>query len=751
MGDYRTAVASKLFKSREQFDEITRLWRTAKSYREIAGTAQSIGEVFRRVLPAPDPEPFQKIAKGFRDIAGIESELQELSRDVESLHKLRTLLDETRDARETFRRYGYVRESWFVRDQHVLLQNTHAQRDQATAHAEELQQRIVRNDEENSLLRERLAILRESDSYKLVASLEAKEQELQRCGSRIADSRGKLQNENSRLNTSQEDCEQKRRSAVQALADARGGLERTCDRLSDGPTEIVDGLRLLLSRLPLAVEEALNTDALSSVSGLVRKRLVDATSQMDERIGEKDRQRQQLEQELGQANEQLGRLERFDDLVPQLSGLDEILLGLQREGIGYKLLFQHLEWQPEVTAELQSAVEAALGQARLGTIVVSPEQTEVARKIVLNAGEGLRVLDSAAVDFLTVKSHGEPRLLDLLAIREPRVRAHLEATVGEVVLLREMPSDGTNAEWFAAGGMGGERGARWKLDITEPQWIGELHRQQIRQREQQRLQQLVSALQMQLAALENETVELQSALQVLRDSRDALDQLELPWSISQPLRDWRHSSESAEELSRRVGERTAELDGELHQQEDLSKLIAGLQSQIQGTDAATIKLQVDQLELQKTELETRLIDDRADLQATQSTITGLKEQIVTCEAESAEAQRRLDEARANLLALLPSEQLGALDHYVFETKRGSQLKEEKLADNITTARDREVELKTKLSGADGVLSDKLAIRYGFRLEDDEALLLIRDRGNQELDAILEGAAGPGAADEGVAQ
>lgn len=738
LGDYRTAIAVRLFRDREQFDEVTRLWRTAKSYREIASTARNIGEVLRQVLPAPDPEPFQKIAKGFRDIAGIESELLELSRDVEALHNLRTLLEETRDARETFRRYVYVRESWRVDKYQVLLKETRTQRDQATAHVEKLQRQIARDEEQSSLIRERLAMLRESDGYKLAASLEAKEQELGRCDRRVTDLRDKLRDEKIRFESAQAACEQKRQSANRELAHALAGLEGIVGRLSEGPPEIVNELRLLLSMVPSAVDDPLNIDAISNATASVRQRLDVAASQADERITRARRQWQELEQQLRDANQQLRRIEQFDDLVPELPGLDEVLLRLRQEGIEHTLLFQHLEWEPSTTSELQSAVEAALGQARLGTIIVRPEQTEAAQKVALSAGQGLRILDAAAVDSLQpIDGDGESRLLDFVKISESRVRSHLEATVGATVLHREMPPDGADADWFAADGTGGARGARWRLDLLEPRWIGERNRQQIRQREQRHLQESANALQGQMKELEGETAQLQSVLQGLRDSRSALEELALPWSISQPLNDWRHASDSTTELSRLIAERTAEMDGERRQQGELSRLISELRSQIAGTDAAGVKKQVEQLEHEKKGLDTSLINNGADVQATQEKLANLDEQIAKCESDSAEAHRRLEEARASLLAVLSYEQTGELDHYVFDTKRGSQLKAENLAGNIDNARDKEVELRTKLSGADGVLSDKLAIRYGFRLEDDESLFVIRDRENQELDAILE--------------
>jgi len=738
LGDYRTTVASKLFSSRERFDEVTRLWRTAKSYREVASTARNIGEVFRQVLPAPDPEPFQKIAKGFRDIAGIESELQELSRDVESLHKLGELLEEAREARETFRRYVFVRECRRTRDHEAQLQDMLSRRDSAIAHIDELQQGIGRNEERSSLIKERLAILRESDGYKLLAGLEAKEQERLRSDSRLAELRGKLKNDRSRHEALQGEQEQKHLVAGLALAHTRAEVELICANLGDEPPGLAHDALTLLSKLPARVEEAFDADAIRSGAELLRTNLGEAVSQTNQRVSAMERRQEQLEQELHEFSRQLHRIEQFDDLVPPLPKLDEVLLCLREKGIHYSLLFQHLDWRDTATPEHQSAIEAAVGLSRLGTIVVSPEQTDAARRIVLELGEGLHILDSTEVDPSSPPEGIEGlRLLDFLAISEPRVRSHFGSTLAAVVLRREMPADGIDAEWFAADGTGGERGARWRLGLEEPRWIGERQRKRIRQREQERLQQSVKTLHEQLKALKNEADLLQSILKRVQSCCGLLNALALPWSIGQPFGEWQHAAQSASELSRRIDELTKELEDEIAHRDALSQLIEEMQSQVRGTDAETTKQQVDQLEAQKKSLEAELVDDLADCQSTQKELGGLGEKIASCQAEAIEVQRLLGMARTSLASILAPELAGALEHYVFETKRGSQLKAEKFEDNIANAREREIELRTKLGGADGVLNDKLAIRYGFRLDDDEGLMAIRDRGNLELDSILE--------------
>ena len=196
-------------------------------------------------------------------------------------------------------------------------------------------------------------------------------------------------------------------------------------------------------------------------------------------------------------------------------------------------------------------------------------------------------------------------------------------------------------------------------------------------------------------------------------------------------------SNTSAELRRMVEERTTDLDAEGRRRDELTELIAGLKVQLDGTDAAAIKKQIDLLGDEKTELDGKLVDSRVHLDTTQKEIETLDDQMSKGDSDVVDAQHRLELARAALRAVLAPELAEELDQYVFGTKRGSHLKEEHLEDNITHAREREIELRTKLVGSDGVLNDKLAIRYAFRLEDDDTLLIVRDRANLELDSILE--------------
>src|SRR5262249_6127746 len=152
----------------------------------------------------------------------------------------------------------YVSDSWSVHEHLESLQEARQLRDTAESKIADLGLRITRNDALNSVVREQLAILRESDSYKLLASLEAKEEEGQRCDSRIDELRNKLDIDEDRIQSLQKDCDQKRQAAMRELTDARNELDRICDRMPVTIPEITAEVRSLLSQLPSQPEEPLD-------------------------------------------------------------------------------------------------------------------------------------------------------------------------------------------------------------------------------------------------------------------------------------------------------------------------------------------------------------------------------------------------------------------------------------------------------------------------------------------------------------
>ena len=81
----------------------------------------------------------------------------------------------------------------------------------------------------------------------------------------------------------------------------------------------------------------------------------------------------------------------------------------------------------------------------------------------MSAGQSVRILDAIAINVAaSIENQNEPRLLDFLEINDPRVLAHLQATIAGIVLKAKIPPEGVDAEWFA------EDGDQWRTRCTLP-------------------------------------------------------------------------------------------------------------------------------------------------------------------------------------------------------------------------------------------------------------------------------------------
>ncbi len=201
-------------------------------------------------------------------------------------------------------------------------------------------------------------------------------------------------------------------------------------------------------------------------------------------------------------------------------------------GIRPRLLYQEIEFVPGTSAEIQSAVEAALGIQRLATLVTSPDEASVACGVVMSVGQGIRLLDAAAVRRSGISQPTEgTSLLTFLHTDNERVKTYLQATLGTLALLAQPAPDGADQHWFVMDGAGGERGARWQLELDAPRWIGEETRRRIREEETERLRTAIEQLDGEAKNVDDELARCHRVREALRELPGQLDALDLPGSI----------------------------------------------------------------------------------------------------------------------------------------------------------------------------------------------------------------------------
>jgi hypothetical protein len=90
-------------------------------------------------------------------------------------------------------------------------------------------------------------------------------------------------------------------------------------------------------------------------------------------------------------------LESTGDVRPDIPGLSETLTLLDEENIDAHLLYELLEWRSEVSEEIRSYVEEAVGEEVLSTICVNHTEYAETLAIVTRTAPGIRVGDLSTV------------------------------------------------------------------------------------------------------------------------------------------------------------------------------------------------------------------------------------------------------------------------------------------------------------------------------------------------------------------
>jgi hypothetical protein len=735
IGRYRTAVADQIFGGRDTFDRITRLWRLAKSYRELARAARQTSDLLRWVLPAPDPAPFALLRKGLRDIREIEAHLRELQEEVMRLRELEDLLGEARDAEETLRRYHYVR-AFRRREQAALaLGEMRARKEKREHERRELDAERAELDERLRSHEAVLGELRSSEAFGLARSIRHNEESL-------AEEERRERAEEEQLRSLERRETQARRRADVAGEAAREALDEVRARIElarrgcPPALEPVDrALGALLGAVPDAADRPLDPERLSSAEEAVRdaRRAAEADARSAQ---EEARQRQTAAEEaLSEVARQLEDLGRFRELLPPVPGLRDALVELEAAGLEVEPLYRRLELYPGLSDDEAAAVETALGAGWLSTLVAAPDDVEAVCGRVLPRGDGLPVLEASPIE--RPASEGGPaggrRLPELLSTDDPRVRAHLEAVHGARWLVAQ-PAAGGRLAWLLVDGTEGGLGARRRLEPHGPELVGEQARARTRERERSALLERRSALERELERARLEAERAGRELDYLEGlARDPVlvglaHRLDGLWAIvASTLRELASATRAA-------AEGRGQLDHARERVSSLRRVLAELREQARGAGADEVVDRVRAIEQAVEEVRVQAGAVERRLAVASHEIEGYARDLPGLDQAREEAERALFEVGQAVRQLLQPAQAEQLHAYVMVTKQGARLAAD-VDQRIEAAGQRAARARAQLEGADGVLEPSLATRYGFRVVADPVVRVL-DREDVELPELV---------------
>ncbi len=738
MGKYRAAVAQLLLDNSDQFDAILDLWRKAKSYRELARTSRDPASVIRQVLPAPDQQAFENVAKSLADVAEWEVQLNELRRDVEALSQLEDKLRSARDARETYRRYTYV-DAWHHADRargevqalEDKLEKQRKSHGDVTRQLQDCQNEITDADKS-------LGELRASQGMQLVEQVKALEARLAGSATRLEDRREALSQLKHRNEQLTKRKEQDRQTLDASLANAAQVLDEAHAVLCEPMPQMAQAARNVHNALPESVDTGFDAEAILQHVKQFEKWADDCTTQLQQKDSESEKALSELVTQRDDRGKALDRLRQHEDLVPELPGLDAALAELQRGGIPYRLLYQTLEFPDGVSDDQTAAVEAALGIERLATIIVPPAMALQAREAVEGLRVGLRVLEAQRAPTIAPGiSVLVDRLLDRLIIDDIRVEAHLRAVANEMALLDHVPDEGTSLAWWMTDGRSGDPGARRAGEFPPAQWIGGQQRRRRREVRIVEIQSQLENLKSQIAGVQEQRRQFGRIQQHVQQSREMVGNLNLPWAIQSIHQNLISLDGQLKNLRLDVQRTSKACDDEQREHDRLMRHLTQARQQAQAANANILLEQIKELENALGVLRKR----KEALDRTAGTfeerVTGLERNLDDAKKAVEPAERKLVEVADALLALLDGVDRDTLHHHVFTEKRASQIRPHNLQELIKTAVGKESEAMAQLRSSDGVMNALLAQRYGFRIDDRDDRLDILDPKDQTLAALLD--------------
>lgn len=732
VGHYRSRVAEALFGNRDEYARITKLWQTAKSYRELARAARHMNDLFLQVLPAPDPEPFLKVRKAFADIQKLHVDIEDLRKEIGLLTALEGSLGAASESREALRRYEYVRAKTELTNLASALAAVQRDEREAANEAFSLGEQANEARDQERTIGEEMNLLRASEGYVLA-------EQITRHEGLINQEQGRLEDARKTAKAAEQALAQSRNSVQQAHASADGNIKavRTASakwraRATALTPDLLPAVDAILNSLPASLDAPFRTGPLTTAVQGAQSAADEAGRRLSQETEKTTREAKECEQRLAALADQHRRLSESADLLPERQDVREAFAELGRRGIAAKFLYQCVEFADKTPDAVRGLIETVLQETTLFTIVVDPQNTSEARAVLFPLGTGIRVLDAvpaagaggvAPVDALP----------SFLRISDDRVRGHVMVAFADAGLLIDAPDEGDPRRWFVQSGEMGAAAARSRTAATEPVWIGAKYRKLSRQRQLSQLD-LDTAEQKALAGVLAAKAEgHRAAREFLREfDREVptvanADLLETRWRAVETAKEREAQDVARLESARSVTERhRASLD---QYRNELRAL-----KQREGADAGKARRLYERLEQRRKQATDLLGDLREKSGAARQREKQSAASAVQLRTQVQVAEASLAKARTSLLALPGLVGIDDLDQYVFQKKQGHLIKDPE--QKIREATAQEAGILQQLRGADGVLNPVLASRFGFGVRDTGEAIEITDRAGRPLHALV---------------
>ncbi|WP_319586284.1 ATP-binding protein [uncultured Desulfobulbus sp.] len=381
---YRNELIRRLYGDENLFKETCRLLRMGKAYREIAAGTSDYHELFKKLLPDPQQDLFERVIRTLRELDQSKNDLAGLEDKQNYLKALADTVTQIDHLRESALRY-----TWLIH--YLTIQNQSQQiaacEEEKTRHESELKDLRVQIEREINICddyRRQLDALQKADASGLLTLHKERSAELSRLSIELS-----RQKDNLKMN-------EKHQSEMETR------YQHEFQRWQTLITQFYNALHKLRQNLPFAISELLaeidsmqrETSARELCDGIIESLTLNTQQHLTDLAIEQSgiqNQRTNLQDEIKAIESEIIRLKDSGEVMPRIPGFTEACRTIERNMIEFSPLYRQLEWKPGISANMRSMIEEVIGSEILSTILISSADYDTAAEHIFASYPGIRL------------------------------------------------------------------------------------------------------------------------------------------------------------------------------------------------------------------------------------------------------------------------------------------------------------------------------------------------------------------------
>lgn len=651
MSGYQREIAQRFFNTWEVFLETCRLLSMGKAYREIVAHADDYHQLFRRLLPEPRTDIFEQIIEALRTLDQSEEELRALEEKHTYLAGLEELIASVAALREERLCLEWLRQYRLADEIQVRIETYDTLKNRRVAELSEIEREIAACLEHQEQQQRAIDDLKSKDASGLISQEREQRADLEQLTRDLASRREKHAQISRQLEGDRETVIRERTDLTQNLVEFLTGLEQQGLDLPFSLGELitaVDAVRRL---------EYPETGLAALPQNVFRERAIQTARPLEAELAVVEHRISEMRNQGEEVGKTMADFESRGEALPEIPGFMAALTALREQMISVVPMYAGLEWAAGLDDHEKAALEAAIGQEVLATLVIRSDHYGEARAIVLGNYPGIRLAMAPA----------EP--VDMPAWIRQNIDLRRSDPAAVQCLVLEMESR-TGLELTGQAGVPVLRFRGHERQLTAPhvRLIGQEGRRESLQRD-------VQILRERLTRMNGETDELARTRTRIRETLDRLHALLQTLNTSLP--DIMRRGQEISDRSRALEFAEREMLGHAERMEELEQQVQWRQERLTRLQALIEKEGLDKLEQAMCRAREKLhgyrereAEARTRAGAIQNQIKGIDESMGRLADDRKACGEHMHATAGTLLARHP--EVTDIETFVLDTRAGEK-------------------------------------------------------------------------------